>query len=43
MINYSMKYGVSETAHLLNVDKETIKTWAYTFSDYLSSEANPGK
>ncbi len=38
-----MKYGVSETAHLLNVDKETIKTWAYTFSDYLSSEANPGK
>lgn len=43
MINYSMKYGVSETARLLNVDRETIKTWAYTFSDYLSSEANPGK
>ena len=43
MINYSMKYSVSETARLLNVDRETIKIWAYTFSDYLSSEANPGK
>lgn len=38
-----MIYGVSETARLLNVDRETIKTWAYTFSDYLSSEANPDK
>ncbi len=38
-----MKYGVSETARLLDVDRETLKTWAYVFSDYLSSEANPGK
>ncbi len=38
-----MIYGVSETARLLNVDIETIKTCAYTFSDYLSFEANPGK
>ena len=43
MINYSMKYGVSEAARLLNVDKETIKTWANVFSGYLSSDANPGK
>jgi hypothetical protein len=43
MINYSMKYGVAGTARLLNVDRGTVKTWAYTFSEYLSSDANPGK
>lgn len=43
MINYSMKYGVSEATHLLDVNRETLKTWAYIFSEYLSSEANPGK
>lgn len=38
-----MIYGLSETARLFNVDRDTIKTWSYTFSDYLSLEANPGK
>jgi len=38
-----MIYGVSETARLLHVDRETLKTWAYVFSEYLSSTANPGK
>lgn len=38
-----MKYGVSETARLLEVSRETLKTWAYVFSSYLSSEANPSK
>ncbi|QHV97294.1 hypothetical protein [Spirosoma endbachense] len=43
MINYSMKYGVSETARFFGVDRDTLKTWAYVFAGYLSSEANPGK
>ena len=43
MINYSMKYGVSETARLLGVDRDTIKKWACIFSNYLSSGANPEK
>ncbi|WP_157098056.1 hypothetical protein [Niabella ginsenosidivorans] len=43
MINYFMKYGVLETARLLEVDRDTIKKWAYIFSNYLSSEANPEK
>ena len=30
-------------AELLSVDKKTIKDWAYHFSDYLSSNANPVK
>lgn len=38
-----MKYGVSEAARILSIDRETLKTWAYLFSDYLSLEANPGK
>jgi hypothetical protein len=38
-----MKYGVSETARLLGVDRDTIKKWAFIFSNYLSSGANPGK
>lgn len=43
MVNYSRKYGVSETARLLTVDRETVQTWARIFSDYLSPEANLGK
>ena len=43
MFNYSMKYGVSETARLLTVDRETVQTWARIFSDYLSPEANKEK
>lgn len=38
-----MKYGVSETTRLFDVDRDTIKKWAYIFSDYLSVEANPEK
>ncbi|MEO5912139.1 MAG: hypothetical protein ABIP95_14710 [Pelobium sp.] len=38
-----MKYGVSETAHLLSVKKETVKSWSFTFSEYLSSGSNIGK
>jgi len=43
MINYSMKYGVSETARLFDVDRSIIKKWAYIFSNYLSAGANPEK
>lgn len=43
MINYSLKYGVEETARMFGVDRQTIKKWAYIFADYLSSKANPGK
>ncbi len=43
MFNYSMKFGVSEAAEFLKVSKETVKTWAYIFSDSLSPKANPGK
>lgn len=38
-----MKYGVSEMARLLRVDREIVQTWSYVFSEYLGSEANPGK
>jgi hypothetical protein len=43
MINYSLKYGVAETARMFDVDRQTIKTWAYIFAEYLSSGANAGK
>lgn len=43
MVNYSLKYGVEETARMFAVDRQTIKKWAYIFADYLSSEANPDK
>lgn len=43
MINYTLKYGVSEVARIFEVDRNTIKSWAYHFSDYLNSEANPEK
>lgn len=38
-----MKFGVSEIARKLNVDRNLVKTWAYHFEDYLSSGANPKK
>ena len=38
-----MKFGVSETARIFEVDRNLVKTWAYHFSDYLGSGANPGK
>lgn len=43
MINYEMKFGVSEVAKILKVDKKLIHKWAYHFSDYLNPKANPGK
>lgn len=43
MINYEMKYSVSEVAKLLKVDRQQIKDWAYHFSDYLNPKANPDK
>lgn len=43
MANYSLKYTVAEVARIFDVDKDLVKTWAYKFSDYLSSAANPVK
>ena len=38
-----MLYGVSEAARLLEQEINTIKDWAFKFSDYLTAKANPGK
>jgi hypothetical protein len=38
-----MKFGVNETARLLEQDRETVKAWAYHFREYLSADANPTK
>jgi len=38
-----MKFGVSEVARLLNVDRDHIKTWTSLFRDYLKGPANPPK
>lgn len=38
-----MDRTVSETARILGVDTRQVKAWAWTFKDYLSSRANPGK
>ncbi|MBV5314466.1 MAG: hypothetical protein JZU47_14290 [Prolixibacteraceae bacterium] len=43
MISYEMKFGVSDIARILNVDKNLVKDWAYYFSDYLNPKANPEK
>ena len=42
-LNYSLFYGVSELSQILNVDRDTIKKWAYLFANYLSDGANPTK
>jgi len=42
MINYSLKFGVSQAARMLATDRDTVKEWAFHFSEYLSPEANPG-
>jgi len=39
---YSLNYGVLESAKIFEVERQTIKSWAYIFSAYLSSNANPG-
>lgn len=41
--SYTLKYGVSEVARVFEVNRDTIKTWAYQFSEYLSPQANPEK
>lgn len=43
MVNYTLKFGTSEVAKMLQVERETVKTWSYKFSDYLSPKANPPK
>lgn len=43
ILKYDMKFGVSEVARLFKVDRDLVKTWAYHFSEYLKSDANPPK
>jgi len=43
MPNYTLKYGVSEIAGILNVDRNLIKTWTHHFGDYLNKQAIPSK
>ncbi len=43
VLNYELRYSVSDIAKLLDVDRKLIKDWAYHFSDYLNSKANPPK
>jgi hypothetical protein len=38
-----MNRNVSETAHILGVDRQQVKTWAWLFKEHLSREANPAK
>lgn len=38
-----MQFTVADVARILSVEKNLIKTWAFKFSDYLSSKANPSK
>lgn len=38
-----MKFAVSETARLLQTDRDTVKSWAFHFREHLSSGANPTK
>jgi hypothetical protein len=38
-----MKFGTSEVARILNVERNLIKSWAFKFVDYLKPEANPPK
>ncbi len=42
MLKYDLKFGVSEIAKILDVDRELIKKLAYHFSDYLNPKASPG-
>jgi hypothetical protein len=41
MVNYKMKFSVSDAAQILKVDKKTIKEWAYVFNEYMSPSASP--
>lgn len=40
---YNMKFSVGDISRILEVEKDIIKKWAYLFSNYLSSPANPPK
>jgi hypothetical protein len=43
MPNYNLKFTVGDAARIFKVEKDLIKTWAYKFSEYLHSKANPSK
>jgi hypothetical protein len=38
-----MNRTVAQTARVLGVDLQQVKTWAWTFKEHLSRQANPGK
>jgi len=38
-----MNRNVSQTARILGVDVQQVKTWAWVFKEHLSSQANPAK
>ena len=38
-----MGRNVAETAHILGVDGQQVKNWAWLFRDHLSTQANPAK
>lgn len=38
-----MNRTVAETARILGVDTQQAKAWAWTFKEFLSNQANPGK
>ena len=43
MINYMLKFNVSEISKILDVEKKLIKNWVFLFSEFLSPEASPKK
>jgi hypothetical protein len=43
MINYRLKYKVSEISKILKVEKKLVKDWAYHFAEFLNPKANPEK
>lgn len=43
MINYGLKFSVSEVAKLLEVDGNQVKEWSFHFAEYLNPNANPHK
>jgi len=43
MVNYNLKYKVSDVAKILHIDKQDVKKMAYHSRDYLNPMANPEK
>lgn len=39
----NLKFTVADVSRIFKVDKDTVKTWAYTFAEYVSANANPPK